>query len=475
MSGTPVDQVEEKTISLKIVVGMAAERTLNLSVSTTHTLSFLRSTIAENIPIPAVEQDLVFGNKKLPRFGDDTLGSLGLEESLTLMRAAPPHEGVWKGIMWRRDKHAEELKLYGFRMDSNKWKKNNKKHDDPQWSSSWCYCFDFEMECCIVDTPKSRGKRWTVRAAAVYNQFSGEMYVYSMPSKANPWKAMYIKFEDGIADCRVEGYPKDTFFELIREQGFEEMEAITRANSAATATTPTSLGTASTQRYQLPQPIAVREVEFTDITSAVQRGSARMFPVGTRVEVQTRGKSFQDGLVIEHAPDGGTRDGGKVRGGSMKVWYDQGTRVKWVAPSSKMETLIPKRPAECPSLRPWGAFGTLRVLNGSQIPVGVHPDEALISVYDKIETTAYVEVHLGYIQWWNKIDSARAGKPPDGYTELRFARVGWLLDMNAFIVWPVLDPDNLNVFILPTIEGSEGLNWIWKLALKASRAFFFNF
>merc|ERR1719414_2662741 len=279
MSGKPVDQVEEKTISLEIVV-LHALRTLNLSVSTTHTLSFLRSTIAENIPIPAVEQDLVFGNEKLPRFGDDTLGSLGLEEpsSLTLIRAAPPHEGVWKGVMRRKEKYALRSTLYGFRMDSNKWKKNNKKHDDPQWSSSWCYCFDFEMECFIVDTPKW----WIVRAAAVYNQFSGEMYVYSMPSKAIRWKAMYIRFEDGVADCRVEGYPEDTFFELIREQGFEEMEAITRANSAATATTPTSLGTASTQSYQLPQPIAVREVEFTDITCAVQRGSARMFPVGTR-------------------------------------------------------------------------------------------------------------------------------------------------------------------------------------------------
>merc|ERR1719414_590515 len=353
MSGKPVDQVEEKTISLEIV-GLHALRTLNLSVSTTHTLSLLRSTIAENIPIPAVEQELVFGNKKLPRFGDDTLGSLGLEEpsSLTLKCAAPPHEGVWRGVMRRKEKIDSPFTLYGFRMDSNKWKKNNKKHDDPQWRSSWCSCFDFEMECCVVDTPESRGKKWIVRAAAVYNQFSGEMYVYSMPSRANPdsyEKAMYLRFEDGVAQCRVEGNQKDTFFELIREQGFEELEAITRANSAATATTPTSLGTASTQRYQLPQPIAVREVEFTDITSAVQRGSARMFPVGTRVTVQmSDGKCFQDGLVIEQAPDGGTRDGGRVRGGSMKVWYDQGQRVKWVAhePAEQDDAEASKAPEE---------------------------------------------------------------------------------------------------------------------------------
>jgi len=180
------------------------------------------------------------------------------------------------------------------------------------------------------------------------------------------------------------------------------------------------------------------------------------------------GECFQDGLVIEHALDGGIRDGKEVRAGSMKVWYDQGNKLKWVAPSSKTDKLIPNPPQECSALRPWGAFGTLRALKGNAFfPVLRHCDMDLINQTDTV--TAYVELHGGYLQWWNDIESARVGKPSDGNVELSKETACWWSDQkarNALIVAKRKDPDpnGLTFFIIPK---GEGLNWIWKTALMA--------
>lgn len=338
-----------------------------------------------------------------------------------------------------------------------------KKHDDARWGNSWCFCFEFEIECCVIDNPYFSKETWIAQGEAVYDRWSGEMYVWSMTRMPGFEEALHLKFEDDVAWCRFEG-PHSGAFELFHDQCHERMEGLTKADSGET--TPTTVGTATTTMYPLPQPIAMRGVKFTDIASTFQRNPAKLLPVGTRVTVKKRdGTCFQDGLVIEHARDGGVRDGGEVRGGSMKVWYDQGNRLKWVAPSSTSDTLIPKPAEECPPLRPWGAFGTLRVLKGSEVDLPFRWDEAKAA-------TAYVEVHGGYLQWWNNIDSGRKGKPSDGNAELSRTIICWWSDRNVFIVAdPCLAAKHSMMFIIPCCDAtkrpSEGLNCLWKTALKA--------
>merc|ERR1719336_1834073 len=103
----------------------------------------------------------------------------------------------------------------------------------------------------------------------------------------------------------------------------------------------------------------MRQVEYSDSDSSVdlQRERVKATPVGARVKVlqwplgpETNFEPFwfRDGIVIDRIDENRTLDGWKLRAGSMKVWFDRGTRVKWFSPRKAAKELCLFQSGEVP-------------------------------------------------------------------------------------------------------------------------------
>merc|ERR1719422_1405146 len=172
-------------------------------------------------------------------------------------------------------------------MDSKRRKKNNKKHIESRWSSKWCFCLEFELEYCIVN-PLERAETEIAQGEAVYDQLTGEMYVWSMTDILGRGKAMHLRFRDGFAWCRFkgeDGEDKGDEFQLIHEQCYEDMDTAATTPKATASTAPTTVGT---QRYKSPQPIAVKEVDLTDPASAAVQTTPKATAAKTPTTVGTQ-------------------------------------------------------------------------------------------------------------------------------------------------------------------------------------------
>jgi len=139
-------------------------------------------------------------------------------------------------------------------------------------------------------------------------------------------------------------------------------------------------------------PVAMKVVEILESDMKVQRGPVKLFTVGTRVKVITGscGQLYEDGVVIDLLES----DGERVRAGSVKVWYNGGRTVKLFSPQSAKVKLIPFELGTCPPLLPFGAVGQLS------------------ETTNLAHTPKYVELHGGYLNWWDRYDDAKRGKPP---------------------------------------------------------------
>lgn len=145
-----------------------------------------------------------------------------------------------------------------------------------------------------------------------------------------------------------------------------------------------------------PEPEESRGMETM---APKQRKPLQLYRPGDMVEVySTRLQRWiEDGEVSEVVEEGCTRDCFQLRAGSMKILYDKRKRFKWVAPQQAQEQLRP-------SLRP----------TPPEPMVGKVLKETFADEGDSEWRVRHVELNLGYLQWWEAEDAARAGKASEG-------------------------------------------------------------
>jgi len=151
-----------------------------------------------------------------------------------------------------------------------------------------------------------------------------------------------------------------------------------------------------------PSPAAVApeaEVDAVDNGSAEetrQRKRVKLYAKGDLADVYSthHKKWFTDAEIVEVTKEGMQRDGFRVRAGSMKVVYNNGSRFKWVAPQ-QMEDVL--RPSTRP--RPPGPM-VGKLLKETNSWFGAEYAEH------------YFELNKGFLQWWaTESDAAQGGLP----------------------------------------------------------------
>jgi len=223
-----------------------------------------------------------------------------------------------------------------------------------------------------------------------------------------------------------------------------------------------------------PRPaMALREVEYSDsVEVAKQREKFQPLQVGTRVKVKAldllgNGREsefwFPDGQVIDRIGESCVRDGWKLTPYSVKVWFDNGRRVKWFSPSKAGQELCVYEPGEHhPPLSQFGAFGAFRC---------GWSESSLVDMY--------IETHGGHIQGWKNVDSARKDNKPDWHMHVAEARVFWDAFRTCFTIQHrdykqiVFDGTrNTCLHVHPHPSLSTGALMMMSMALRAQAAQF---
>jgi len=301
-------------------------------------------------------------------------------------------------------------------------------------------------------------------ARLVFCRFCPGEYIFKGP--------ILLSFQHEMAWGIIRTATEDIPFELRRlgpEDRVERVEIISGGQGVGGWWPRQSI---LTEKHEIPRPIAVKVVELTESATTAQREAATVFPVGTRVKVlvfsyPTRCYHlYHDGVVIDYVRNGGSYKGMNLRAGSMKVWFDKGHKLKWVSPADAKKQISLFKPEEyCPPMLPFGAIGQLRV-NGEHWEGGIK----------------YVELHGGFIQWWDRETSASEGEEPEGQVPLcncDFGSFDWGND--AFLL--TVPDGNTTRVIRFSIRGNpnfkeapkskkdqdtnDRLTWMWAFALRA--------
>lgn len=206
----------------------------------------------------------------------------------------------------------------------------------------------------------------------------------------------------------------------------------------------------------LPEPVAALPIEV-EASDARQRKAVRKPMLNDRYEVWSEEckKWINDGVIIDRALEDlwVGRSNLKVRQGSVKVWYDNGNRVKWV-PLDKLDTKL-KENNEAGQRSPRGAFGDLAMrLGRSGRPIRM-----------------YAELHGGFLQWWPVAAFAAKGLKPLGWMDVkkRNAKIDWT--KSPFECSLIFDKDHVKSemffgFVQSKDFDFETMRW-WRDALRS--------
>jgi len=164
-------------------------------------------------------------------------------------------------------------------------------------------------------------------------------------------------------------------------------------------------------KYSEEALAAERESSVTRTSSVIarQRRKMKLFAKGDSVEVfSARSETwFLDGEVDEVAVESCWRGDTQVTAGSMKVLYDGGRRVKWVAPRSMEAQLrpspLPRRPSPMTGVLSAESVGWCGITQWEQ---------------------RFFEVKRGVLQWWADEERSQNAKP-DGKISLLGAEVSY--------------------------------------------------
>jgi len=134
-----------------------------------------------------------------------------------------------------------------------------------------------------------------------------------------------------------------------------------------------------------------------------QRKRIKLFAIGDQVEVWSSKNNmwYMDAEVVDIAKETGAIDGLKIKAGSMKVVYDNGSRFKWVPPQQMEGYLrLSPRPKPPPPL----TGNIFHATNGW---------------WSTQWNSCYAELNRGFLQWWESQEAAKRGGLPVGKLHLR--------------------------------------------------------
>lgn len=197
-------------------------------------------------------------------------------------------------------------------------------------------------------------------------------------------------------------------FELAREirqeqkRGFVQRRETDDSLGSSTSDSPSSLLSsadllACSTCASISSSSLAPELEMTP--SSTQRRSARMFAKGDRVEILGNNKTGEwlpDGEVVDFVKESCIRDKIRVRAGSTKVVYANGTQFRWLAPSV-LEDYV--RPSPRPKF-PQPTTGTFLFETHSRAGTWWKP--------------VYCELQRGFLRWWETLEEAKEGAAPAG-------------------------------------------------------------
>lgn len=182
----------------------------------------------------------------------------------------------------------------------------------------------------------------------------------------------------------------------VKSQMTSQLSTMDRTRSIIERAPRASVALLSPEQSQDLSPVSFSTME------SVQRRRLKLYRKGDMVEAfSARHQAwFQDAEIAHVVKESITLDGKKVRAGSMKVVYDNGSRFKWVPPQ-QMDEFI--RPSQRPKLveRLVGEFS--------------EPSEGW---FGTTWTKVYFELNKGFLQWWNTLENAKAGGEPAGSIHL---------------------------------------------------------
>lgn len=191
------------------------------------------------------------------------------------------------------------------------------------------------------------------------------------------------------------------------------------------------------------QPAEVEEAG----RSSRQRKRIKLWTKGDCVEVYSvkHQKWFNDAEIVEVVTETCVREGYRVNAGSMKVVYENGTRFKWVA-AQEMDQFL--RPSNRPK------------------PVQPRLGDLMKETYWLFVprwNKLYVEMHKGFLQWWNTREEAQKRAKPQGSIYL----LGLELQLEGTTFKLRSDSTQGALFTFQAMSEEEAKKWVDDLWLQA--------
>jgi len=187
---------------------------------------------------------------------------------------------------------------------------------------------------------------------------------------------------------------------LINEAELKEREKRAEEAKKVMEETVVVATAAAVPEMEVPPTVEEKAIEEE---APKQRKRIKLFAIGDQVEVWSSKNDmwYLDAEVVDVAKETGGIDGLKIKAGSMKIIYDNGSRFKWVPPQ-QMEGYLRLSPRPKP---PSPLTGTL-----------YHASNGWFSTK---WTLCYVELNRGFLQWWESQEAAKKGSPPIGKMHMR--------------------------------------------------------